>query len=476
MATIGTPEPFLEPFATQPPWYRARIWCAAIVVVFGTFVLMMAIANDALLTGHIPPQLRNHAVAMATAAIAVTAGFLILLVVVVRLFKRNEERMRASEIRLRDFAELASDWLWEQDADLCFTWGAGIPVLRELTTEGFIGRTRWEFADFDQEGETQRWASHKADLAARREFRDFRYQRVGADGRVRHLSASGKPLFDSHGTFFGYRGTGNDITAKVEAEAELHRAKDLAEAASLSKSEFVARMSHELRTPLHAVIGFSQLIAEQHFGAINARYIEYANDIHVSGNHLLDLINELLDLSTLDAGRYEIHDERLSLRTIVRICTRMLVSVAGGKKVRMELATSLPDVFLWADRKALKQVLLNLMSNGVKFARPGGVVSVNAVIEVNGDLTILISDTGIGIEPAKLEHVFEPFYQADANANRQHGGVGLGLAICHKLVTLHGGAIAIESQPGHGTIVQVTFPSSRVLKAVEWDRPALEAL
>jgi signal transduction histidine kinase len=153
----------------------------------------------------------------------------------------------------------------------------------------------------------------------------------------------------------------------------------------------------------------------------------------------------------------------------------MLVSVAGSKKVRMELAASLPDVFLWADRKALKQVLLNLMSNGVKFARPGGVVSVNAWIEVNGDLTISITDTGIGIEPAKLEHVFEPFYQADANTNRQHGGVGLGLAICHKLVTLHGGSIAIESQEGHGTIVRVIFPSSRVLKPVECDRPALEA-
>jgi PAS domain S-box-containing protein len=417
----------------------------------------------------------HQGIGIGTVAICMSVLLFGILVFVIWQFKRHQERMRASESRLRDFAELASDWLWEQDADLRFTWGTGILILRELTNEGFIGKTRWEFADFDQEVETQRWASHKADLAARREFRDFHYQRVGADGRVRHLSASGKPLFDPHGTFVGYRGTGNDITAKVEAEAQLHQAKEAAEAASRSKSEFLAMMSHELRTPLNAVIGFSQLIAEQPFGAINARYIEYANDIHVSGIHLLDLINELLDLSTLDAGRYEIHDERLSLRTIVRICTRMLVSVAGSKKVRMELATSLPDVFLWADRKALKQVLLNLMSNGVKFARPGGVVSVNAGIEVNGDLTISITDTGIGIEPAKLEHVFEPFYQADANTNRQHGGVGLGLAICHKLVTLHGGSIAIESQEGHGTIVRVIFPSSRVLKPVECDRPALEA-
>ena len=374
--------------------------------------------------------------------------------------RRQQKRMRESESRLRDFAQLASDWLWEQDAELRFTWGSETTTVHEQTDTGFIGRTRWELAAPGGDEEVRRWASHKADLDARQEFRDFRYQRVGSNGRVRYLSASGKPLFDKKGVFAGYRGTGNDITAKVEAEGELRRAKDVAEAASRSKSEFLAMMSHELRTPLHAVIGFSRLIGEQPYGALDPRYLQCATDIHLSGTHLLDLINELLDLSMLDSGRYEIHEERLALRTVVDVCIRMLAPAARDKNVRVECGMNLPNVFLSADRKALRQVMLNLLSNGIKFSQPGGVVSVGAEVEANGNLTLSITDTGIGIEPSKLQDVLKPFYQADANANRQHGGVGLGLAICHRLVTLHGGSIAIESQPGVCTAARVTFPKS----------------
>jgi signal transduction histidine kinase len=325
---------------------------------------------------------------------------------------------------------------------------------------------RWEFADPATEMDALQWASHKADLEARRPFYDFRYQRTGGEGRVRHLSASGKPMFDSSGEFVGYRGTGNDITEMVEAERELRKSRDAAEVASRAKSEFLATMSHELRTPLHAIIGFSELISDETFGDISPKYMECARDIRESGLHLLDLINEALDLSMLDADRYQVREERISLASIVDSCAKMLDRTVQQKQVRLELDSGLDAVILWADRRALKQVFLNLLDNAVKFSKPAGVVSVDTRWVSAGNLEMSITDTGIGIEPAKLELVFEPFYQADATASRRYGGVGLGLAICRRLLALHDGSIELESEVGRGTIVTITLPASRVIRHV----------
>jgi PAS domain S-box-containing protein len=459
---------------TRP--HRTRLGIGRAVAIAALCAAVLALAGlrhwmaDTSLSGQALAEWRNYLIDLGFNTASISIVFAVLMAFVIRQFRRHEARLRESESRLRDFAEFASDWLWEQNAELRFTWGFGIDTIRELTTENFIGRTRWEFADLGQEQEAQRWEFHKADLAARRPFRDFQYHHVAPDGRIRHLSVSGTPLFDANGTFVGYRGTANDITAKVEAEAELRRARDAAEAASRAKSEFLAMMSHELRTPLHAIIGFSELISEQPFTAIDAKYVQYAKDIHVSGMHLLDLINEMLDLSTLDAGRYDIRDERVALRPIVDTCARMLAPTAQDRKVAIEPAGNLANIHVWADRRALKQILLNLMSNAVKFTQEGGVVSLSAETTTNGDLKIYVVDTGIGIEHCQLEHVFEPFYQVDGKSNRNYGGVGLGLAICRKLLTLHGGAIAIASQRGLGTSVQVTLPRDRVLAGTDRQR------
>ena len=189
---------------------------------------------------------------------------------------------------MKTFAELSADWFWEQDADLRFVRDANIP-LTSLPTD--VGKTRWDFADPAMSPE--RWDAHKADLAARRPFRDFRWERLRTDGKRRYMSTSGAPIFDEAGTFLGYHGTGRDITADVEVADELRRAKERAEAASRAKSEFLTNMSHELRTPLNAIIGFAELIQDQERAGRNGnKYAEWAGDILISGRHLLHVINE----------------------------------------------------------------------------------------------------------------------------------------------------------------------------------------
>lgn len=379
--------------------------------------------------------------------------------------KRTQFALQDSERRLRDFAELASDWLWEQDADLRFTWGSGVPTLRSLAANGgFLGITRWEFANPQTEQEAQHWASHRADLEARREFRDFRYRCVGRDGQVRYLSTSGKPLFDAAGAFIGYRGTGNDVTDKVVAEIELRRAMASAEAASHAKSEFLAMMSHELRTPLHSVIGFSELIRDQAYGLIDVSYIGCAEEIHESGKHLLGIINDVLDLATLDFGSYRLSEERVRLALIVDSCVRMLAAAALRRGVRIERSDALDGLLLWVDRRALKQICLNLIDNAIKFSPPDSVVNIRAESCTNGDMELIVADTGIGIDAASLENVFEPFYQVDGTHRRNHEGTGLGLAICRRLLALHDASIKLESEAGNGTRATVTFPRGRVLR------------
>jgi PAS domain S-box-containing protein len=372
-----------------------------------------------------------------------------------------QKRLRSSEARLRDFAETASDWFWEQDAELRFT---DISIGTPLNIPGDrsrIGRRRWEVNDTSQAPE--HWANHERDLMARRPFRDFRYSRPGADGKMRHVSITGVPVFDESGVFLGYRGTGRDITAKVEAEAELLLSKDQAEASNTAKSAFLANMSHELRTPLNAIIGFAELIHSRKSGRVTDEYVEWAGDIVSSGRHLLDLINNVLELSRIEAGRYDLADDTVDLSLLVRSCLPMVRRQAETNRVRIDYATGERAALVKADSRAIKQVVLNLLSNAVKFTPSGGTVSIRAESGLSGEISLVVADTGIGIDPAVLPDLCKPFVQADASTSRKFGGTGLGLAISSKLVALHGGAMTIESTLGEGTTVRVSFPVERVL-------------
>jgi signal transduction histidine kinase len=254
-----------------------------------------------------------------------------------------------------------------------------------------------------------------------------------------------------------------DVTDLHQRERELTEAKNEAEFANRSKSDFLANMSHELRTPLNAIIGFSQVIRDQLFGADQTRYVDYARDIYDSGKMLLALINDILDLSKLEAGKLELYEETLSLEQVVEDCRKIIVARAaeGAVKITIGDLASLPRV--WAEERAMKQILNNLLSNAVKFTPRGGSVRIEGMMTGEGELCLTVRDTGIGIAADMLPHLFLPFHQGDNSTSRRYEGTGLGLAITRRLVELHGGRIEIQSQIDQGTAVSVFLPPARLI-------------
>ena len=250
-----------------------------------------------------------------------------------------------------------------------------------------------------------------------------------------------------------------DITERTTAERALMEAKTKAEAAAEAKSAFLGNMSHELRTPLNAIIGFSEILKDQVLGPMGEpKYAEFAADIHESGAHLLGIINDVLDMSRIEAGEHQLALETIDLGAVIRSCLQMLRDRAAKGEVALIDDTGPLPVGLFADRRAVMKILLNLLSNAVKFTPPGGRARVTAGQDRTGAVVLSVEDTGIGIPPDALSRVFEPFQQADMNLNRRHEGAGIGLTITRALVELHGGSIVLTSTPGQGPTATVRFP------------------
>jgi two-component system cell cycle sensor histidine kinase PleC len=251
-----------------------------------------------------------------------------------------------------------------------------------------------------------------------------------------------------------------------EARDEALKKRFEAEAANASKTAFLANMSHELRTPLNAILGFSEIIARECLGPVGApRYKEYASDIHNSGSHLLSLINDLLDVAKIEAGRMEIEPIEIDTHEALETALKFVAVRARERGQTLTVAVDPAAALIWADVRALKQIVINLVSNSVKFTPPGGRIDVLARANASGDFELLVQDNGPGIPREKVDRIFQPFSQLDNRYDRQAGGTGLGLALVRGLADLHGGRAWIESEEGQGTRVYVVLPGLHAARA-----------
>jgi two-component system cell cycle sensor histidine kinase PleC len=278
-------------------------------------------------------------------------------------------------------------------------------------------------------------------------------------GGLRYIRCEGKCELDpKSGEVLALFGIMQDITERTLHERALREAKEAAESAYASKTRFLANMSHELRTPLNAIIGFSAMMQRQLLGPLgNPRYVDYIGGILESGEHLLSLINDILDMSKIEVGKYEIFAEELNIGKIIRLAIHMMEGRAHESQVKLISNDIADDIQIKADRRAIMQILLNLLSNAVKFTKAGGHIEVKCYRDLM-NVMIEIKDTGIGIPKDKIDVVMLPFEQVDSELTRHHEGSGLGLAITKDLVELHGGTITLESEEGKGTTVIVSLP------------------
>ncbi len=285
---------------------------------------------------------------------------------------------------------------------------------------------------------------------------DFRIKR--GDGTYCHVRCRGRCKFDSDGDVVALFGIMQDISDRIAQETALRRAKEEAEHAYATKSQFLANMSHELRTPLNAIIGFSEILENQLFGPLGSeKYIDYTKGIRESGEHLLDLITDILDMSKIEAGQYKLAVEKVSMEKIIHTAIHMMEGRALESRIKISLSMDRNPREVIADKRAIMQIMLNVLSNAVKFSHENGHVQIQ-YLERPDYFSVRISDEGIGIPANKLPYIGRPFEQVSNQYNRSHEGSGLGLAISKELISLHGGNLHIDSTHGKGTSVTIKLP------------------
>src|SRR6516225_2213678 len=327
--------------------------------------------------------------------------------------------------------------------DLPRDLSAGAP-LRDIL---MLQATRGDFGGGDPEAEVA-WRLQAF-------FREVpkAYERVTPGGRVLQIRRRGMP-------------DGAIVTVYSDeikaSERKLIRARSQADMANRAKSDFLANMSHELRTPLNAIIGFSEIISQELFGPIgNEKYLEYMKDIVKSSHHLLAIINDVLDMSKIEAGKLELSKEALNVRAVIGEVIRMMRERAACRGIELIAELADAEIDTWADERAMKQIFLNLLSNAIKFSKGGGRVYIRIAADLPDLAVVEFEDFGIGMNEEELERALQPFGQAKPSTTRNYGGTGLGLPITKGLIEAHGGRLEINSRAGHGTLVRVILPAER---------------
>ncbi len=370
-----------------------------------------------------------------------------------------------NEQRFKDFANTASDWFWEIDQNLEFTFiSKDFPNIPGVNTQGLIGNN-WNFL---KNPPIEAKAIEDYFLMLQQEINirnmEFSYTCHGNTKIYQTLSAT--PFYNQNGQFAGYRGTGKDVSISYLAEQKLVEAKEQAESANRSKSQFLTNMSHELRTPLNIINGFSELITTntEVDEKSNLQAKEYAQEINTAGNHLLKVINEILDLSRIEAGQLTLNEDTQDIQTLLSSCKSMMAEYLEGRDLSYSQQAPEEPIYFTGDNKRLKQILRNLLSNAVKFTPDTGVVSMESHILKSGDIQISIIDSGVGIASDALPIITKPFEQSDGKIDRFYEGTGLGLAISKSLADMHDGSLNISSELGEGTTVSLIIPKTRRVK------------
>ncbi|MEZ5666890.1 MAG: ATP-binding protein [Alphaproteobacteria bacterium] len=262
----------------------------------------------------------------------------------------------------------------------------------------------------------------------------------------------------------GFVSIQTDITELKSTERALRVAKEAAEAASRTKTEFLASMSHELRTPLNAIIGFASVLEQELYGRhATPKYREYAHDIVAAGQHLMQLIDDILDVAKIENSTIKLAEEAIDLAELNAWCTHLFDDLTLRSGIVLTATLPAGAVALNGDAQRVRQIVVNLVSNAIRFTPPGGTVAISWTVE-DGGIVLTVTDTGSGIDPAFLPHVFEPFRQGEPRAGTRNEGTGLGLALVKRFAELHGGGVTLDSAPGRGTTVRVRFPPERTLR------------
>jgi len=407
------------------------------------------------------------------------------------------------EIRVVDISgrDYWMDWQHKRIGDLVYSIGRDVTAIKEHEEElrrreaqlseaeaiGHMGHWRWKigsedihFSDeiysifgVDQDGFTPTLDNvnamlHKRDVGRMMQaFQraiieennyDMDFRVIRPDGHMRYVRCEGRCEKDAEGEVIALFGIMQDITEATIHEQNLREAKEAAERAYSAKTQFLANMSHELRTPLNAIIGFSEMMQRQLLGPIGTeRYLEYIKGIRESGEHLLDLISDILDMSKIEAGKYQLDLEELNIAKIIRLAVHMMEGRAVDSGIKINIEIENEDKLAIIDRRAFMQILLNLLSNAVKFSHTQGIVNIECKLR-DDYFTVTITDKGIGIPANKLRNITRPFEQVASHYTRKHEGSGLGLAITKELIDLHGGQMHIESIVDEGTTVTIRLP------------------